>query len=178
MQKLRVLIDKETIRKRVTGLADEIRADYAGRHPILVGVLKGSFVFMADLIRELNMPMEIDFIGLSSYGSGTESSGQVEIVGRLRCPIEGRDVLVVEDIADTGTSLSFLLDYLRKRNPSSLKVCALFNKPSRRKVPLTVDYLGFDIPDRFVVGYGLDFNEKYRYLPDLCVLEEESQGEP
>jgi len=174
LQKLRVLIGKETIRKRVGELAAEIRADYAGRHPILIGVLKGSFVFMADLIRELNMPMEIDFIGLSSYGSGTESSGKVEIVGGLKASLETRDVLVVEDIADTGTSLSFLLDYLRKRNPSSLKVCAIFNKPSRRKVPLTIDYLGFDIPDRFVVGYGLDFDEKYRYLPDLCVLEEES----
>jgi hypoxanthine phosphoribosyltransferase len=120
--------------------------------------------------------MEIDFIGLSSYSSGTESSGKVEIVGGLKSSLEGRDVLVVEDIADTGLSLSFLLDYLKERRPSSLKVCALFNKPSRRKVPLNIDYLGFDIPDRFVVGYGLDFDEQYRYLPDLCILEEESQG--
>jgi hypoxanthine phosphoribosyltransferase len=176
LQKLEVLIDKETIRRRVAELADEIRMDYAGRHPLLLGVLKGSFVFMADLIRALNIPMEIDFIGLSSYSSGTESSGKVEIVGGLKSSLEGRDVLVVEDIADTGLSLSFLLDYLKERRPSSLKVCALFNKPSRRKVPLNIDYLGFDIPDRFVVGYGLDFDEQYRYLPDLCILEEESQG--
>ena len=174
MPKLEVLIDQETIRKRVAELADEIRTDYADRHPILIGVLKGSFVFMADLIRALNMPVEIDFIGISSYGSGTESSGKIEIVSGLKSALEGRDVLVIEDIADTGLSLSFLLTCLRARKPSSLKVCALFNKPSRRKVPLTIDYSGFDIPDEFVVGYGLDYDEKYRYLPDLCVLEEES----
>jgi len=174
LPKLEVLIDQETIRKRVAELADEIRTDYADRHPILIGVLKGSFVFMADLIRALNMPVEIDFIGISSYGSGTESSGKIEIVSGLKSALEGRDVLVIEDIADTGLSLSFLLTCLRARKPSSLKVCALFNKPSRRKVPLTIDYSGFDIPDEFVVGYGLDYDEKYRYLPDLCVLEEES----
>ncbi len=172
MSKLKVLIDQETIMKRVVELAAEIRADYADRHPILIGVLKGSFVFMADLIRALNMPVEIDFIGISSYGASTESSGKIEIVSGLKSALEGRDVLIIEDIADTGLSLSFLLTYLRARKPSSLKVCALFNKPPRRKVPLTIDYSGFDIPDEFVVGYGLDYDEKYRYLPDLCVLEE------
>ncbi len=178
MQTLRVLIDKKRIKERVKELAAEIGAEYADRHPILIGVLKGSFVFMADLIRALNIPMEIDFIGLSSYGANKESSGKVNIVGELKCSVEGRDVLVVEDIADTGLSLSFLLKHLGERNPASLKVCALFNKPSRRKVTLNIDYKGFDIPDEFVVGYGLDYDEKYRYLPDLCVLEEESPGEP
>ena len=174
MQKLKVLFSQETIKKRVAELADEIRADYAGRYPLLIGVLKGSFVFLADLIRALNMPLEIDFIGLSSYGSGTESSGKVKVVGELKSYIEDRDVLVVEDIVDTGLSLSFLLDYLREKKPSSLKLCALFNKSSRRKVAVAIDYLGFDIPDEFVVGYGIDYDEKYRYLPDLYALEEES----
>ena len=172
MQKLKVLFSQETIKKRVEELANEIRADYAGKYPLLIGVLKGSFVFLADLIRALNMPLEIDFIGLSSYGSGTESSGNVEIVGELKSSIEDRDILVVEDIVDTGLTVAFLLEYLRKKGPASLKLCALTDKPARRRVPLTIDYLGFSVPDKFLVGYGLDWDEKFRNLPDICVLED------
>lgn len=153
-------------------MAREISRDYRGRCPLLLGVLKGSFVFMADLVRSLDVPVEIDFVALSSYGSGTETSGKIKLVKRLSQPVRGKDVLVVEDIVDTGLTVRFFLDYLHKKKPSSLKLCALFDKPSRRLTTVDIDYLGFTIPDRFVVGYGLDFDEKYRHLPDLCALEE------
>jgi len=135
-------------------------------------VLKGSFVFLSDLIRAVDIPLEIDFVRLSSYGAGTKSSGKVRVMQGLKTAIKGRHVLVIEDIVDTGLTISFLLDYLRRRRPASLKLCALFDKPSRRKVQVPVDYLGFSIEDYFVVGYGLDLDERFRYLPDLCVLEE------
>ncbi|MBT9160707.1 MAG: Hypoxanthine phosphoribosyltransferase [Dehalococcoidia bacterium] len=121
----------------------------------------------------LDIPLEVDFIRVSSYGSGKESSGEIEVVHDLTTPVEGRDILVIEDIVDTGLSLSFLLDHLRQRKPASLRLCALLDKPSRRKTPISIDYLGFTIPDRFIVGYGLDFDERYRYLPDICYLEED-----
>jgi len=139
----------------------------------LIGILKGSFVFMADLVRSLDFPLEVEFIKLSSYGRGRESSGKVRVVKSLTSPVKGRDVLVVEDIVDTGITLSFLLDYLKKKKPASLRLCALTDKPSRRQVPLTIDYLGFTVPDRFIVGYGIDWDEKFRYLPDICYLEDE-----
>lgn len=135
-------------------------------------MLKGSFVFMADLVRVLNMPLEVEFVRLSSYGSGTETSGRVKMAGGLGVDIRGRDVLVVEDIVDTGITLSFLLDYLRNQGPASLKLCALLDKPSRRKVPLRIDYLGFTVENVFIVGYGIDWNEQYRYLADVCCVEE------
>ncbi|GAH17827.1 unnamed protein product, partial [marine sediment metagenome] len=130
-----------------------------------------SFMFMADLIRLLNFPLEVEFIRLSSYGAGKESSGRIKVVQGLRSPIKGRDVLVIEDIVDTGLTISFLLDYLWKRKPASLKLCALTDKPSRRQVPVTIDYLGFTVPNKFIVGYGLDWDEKFRYLPDICFVE-------
>lgn len=172
MKRTRVLIPKGQIEGRISDLAAEIRRDYRGKHPLFLGVLKGSFVFMADLVRVLNMPLEVEFVRLSSYGSGTETSGRVKMAGGLGVDIRGRDVLVVEDIVDTGITLSFLLDYLRNQGPASLKLCALLDKPSRRKVPLRIDYLGFTVENVFIVGYGIDWNEQYRYLADVCCVEE------
>jgi hypoxanthine phosphoribosyltransferase len=169
----KVLITREEIRQKVAELAEQIRRDYRGKNPLLIGILKGSFVFLADLIRLLDIPLEVDFIWLSSYGSGKESSGNIEFIQDFRTPIEGRDVLVIDDIVDSGLSLSSLLDRLRRENPASLRLCALLDKPSRRRIPLHIDYPGFTIPDKFVVGYGLDFNQQYRYLPDICYLEQE-----
>jgi len=170
--KLRVLFSRDEIEATVKRLADEISKDYEGKSPLLIGILKGSFMFMADLIRHLDFPLEVEFIGLSSYGRGRETSGRVRVVQGLRSSVKGRDVLVIEDIVDTGLTIAFLLDYLRKKKPASLKLCALTDKPSRRKVPVTIDYLGFTVPDKFLVGYGLDWGEKFRNLPDICVLEE------
>jgi hypoxanthine phosphoribosyltransferase len=126
---------------------------------------------MADLIRHLDLPLEIDFVKLSSYGAAKETSGKVRVVQGLKSPVKGRNVLVIEDIVDTGITISFLLNYLRKKKPASLKLCALTDKPSRRQVPVSIDYLGFTVPDKFIVGYGLDFNEKFRYLPDICFID-------
>ncbi len=168
----KILITSDEIRNAVARLAGEIKRDYEGKQPLLVGVLKGSFVFMADLIRQLDLPLEVELITLSSYGAAREASGKVRVVQGLRAAIKGRDVLVIEDIVDTGNTISFLLDYLRKEKPASLKLCSLTDKPSRRRVPVSIDYLGFALPDKFIVGYGLDWNEKFRYLPDICFLEE------
>jgi len=170
--KLRILFTRDEIETTVRKLAAEIRKDYQGRRPILIGILKGSFMFMADLIRLLDFPLEVEFIRLSSYGGGRESSGEIKVVQGLRSEVRGRDVLVIEDIVDTGLTTVFLLDYLRKKKPASLKLCALTDKPSRRQVPVTIDYLGFTLPNKFVVGYGLDWDENFRNLPDICILEE------
>jgi len=170
--KPKVLFSRKEIAATVKRLAKEINRDYRGKNPVLIGILKGSFMFMADLVRLLDFPLEIDFIRLSSYGSGKETSGRIKVVQSLSTPVKGRDVLVIEDIVDTGLTVAFLLDYLRKKRPSSLKLCALADKPSRRRVPLTIDYLGFTVPNEFLVGYGLDCDEKYRNLPDICILEE------
>jgi hypoxanthine phosphoribosyltransferase len=167
-----ILITKEEIYREVFRLAQEISIDYDGKNPLLLGILKGSFVFMADLVRLLEIPLEIEFVSLSSYGSAKISSGKVKVVKGLHSPLEGRDVLVVEDIVDTGLSTSYLLGYLHKRKPASVKLCALLDKPARRKTKVHIDYLGITIPDRFVVGYGLDVDEKFRNLPDLCILED------
>ena len=169
---LKILISRDKIAKAVDRLAREISRDYQGRQPLLVGILKGSFVFMADLVRRLDLPLELDFIRLSSYGSARESSGRVRVVQGLQTRIKGRDVLVVEDIVDTGITVSFLLDYLMRKKPTSLKLCALADKPSRRRVPVPVDYIGFTVPDKFVVGYGLDCDERLRNLPDIYVMED------
>jgi hypoxanthine phosphoribosyltransferase len=168
----KILFTRKKIAAAVKRLAAEIKQDYQDKNPLLIGVLKGSFIFMADLVRLLDFPLEVDFIRLSSYGSGKESSGRIKVVQGLSTPVKGRDVLVIEDIVDTGLTIAFLLGYLRKRRPSSLKLCSLTDKPSRRQVPLTIDYLGFTAPDKFLVGYGLDWDEKYRNLPDICMIEE------
>ena len=173
MENPRVFITRQQISERIADLAQQIRRDYRHKNPLLIGILKGSFVFLSDLIRVLNIPLEVDFIRVSSYRSGKESLGEIEVVHDFTTPIAGRDILVIEDIVDTGLSLSFLLDHLRRQKPASLRLCALLDKPSRRKTPVHIDYLGFTIPDKFIVGYGLDFNERYRYLPDICYLEED-----
>ncbi|MGB8706976.1 MAG: hypoxanthine phosphoribosyltransferase [Dehalococcoidia bacterium] len=165
------LITQEKINQAVAKLAARIRRDYRAKQPLLLGILKGSFVFMADLVRELGLPVEVDFIKLSSYGAGTKTSGKVKVVQGLKTPIKGRDVLIVEDIVDTGLTVSFLMDNLRKKKPASLKLCVLVDKPSQHKVPVTIDYLGFTVPDKFVVGYGIDWNEKFRHLRDICFID-------
>ena len=167
----KVLITQNEIKQTIAKLAAQIQQDYQGKHPLLIGILKGSFIFMADLIRQLRLPVEVDFVKLYSYGSGKKTSGKVKLVQGLKTPIKGRDVLVIEDVVDTGLTISFLLDYLRKRKPASLKLCALTDKPSRRQIPVTIDYLGFTVPDKFIVGYGIDWNENFRYLPDICFVE-------
>jgi len=172
LDKPKIIITKEEIAKRIDELAAEVRRDYKDKNPILIGVLKGSFVFLSDLVRAMNIPVEVDFMRVSSYGACTETSGKIKLVQGLKISIKGRHVLVVEDIVDGGLTVNFLLDYVKRRKPASLKLCTLFDKPSRRKVEVPIDYRGFTIPDAFVVGYGLDCNQQYRYLPDLCVLEE------
>ncbi|MFN8060853.1 MAG: hypoxanthine phosphoribosyltransferase [Vicinamibacterales bacterium] len=167
-----VLIPAETLATRITELAREIEAQYGARTPVhLICVLKGGFVFLADLVRQLNLPVTLDFISMSSYAKGTTSSGEVKLVKDLDSGIQGRDVIVVEDIVDTGLTLQYLLEILQARGPRSLKVACLLNKPSRRKVDVTVDFVGFTIADRFVVGFGLDFEGAYRHLPYIGLLD-------
>lgn len=166
-----ILFTPEALAQRVGELADQITQDYAGKSPLIVGTLRGSFVFMADLVRQINLPLTVDFLSASSYGSGTESSGQVKLKLDLADDISGRDVLIIEDIVDSGNTLSKLLPELQKRGPASLKVCALLDKPERRVLPFQANYVGFTIPDAFVVGYGLDFDQHYRQLPYIGVLK-------
>lgn len=166
-----ILISEEKLQKRVRELGEQISSDYAGKAPLLVSVLRGSFIFMADLTRHIQPFCQVDFMAVSSYGSGTSSSGQVNIVKDLTDSIEGQDVIVVEDILDSGNTLSYLFQLLKARNPASLRLCTLLDKPSRRTKPITADYVGFTVPDEFVVGYGLDYNELYRNLPYIGVLK-------
>jgi hypoxanthine phosphoribosyltransferase len=165
-----VLIDAETLEARVRELGNEISADYEGKDLLLVGVLKGAVFFIADLMRELALPCEIDFMAITSYGAGTDSSGVVRILKDLDLNIAGRDVLVVEDIIDSGLTLSYLMRTLRARRPASLEICSLLTKPERREIEVPVRYVGFEIPNKFVIGYGLDFAERYRNLPYIGVL--------
>ncbi len=167
-----ILFTREEIEREVARLAGEISRDYRGKCPLLVGILKGSFVFMADLIRLLDIPVEVDFVILSSYGSGTESSGEVKVIHGLEQSIEGKDVLIVEDIIDSGITLSHFLDDLRRRGPASLRLCVLVDKRARREKDVPMDYIGVQVEDEFVVGYGIDCNEQFRYLPDLCHVKE------
>jgi hypoxanthine phosphoribosyltransferase len=166
----KVLVDAEALNRRVAELGEEISADYTGRDLLLVGVLKGAVFFMADLMRRLTIPCEIDFMAISSYGAATDSSGVVRILKDLDANIAGRDVLVVEDIIDSGLTLSYLMRSLRARKPASLEICALLTKPERREVEVPVKFVGFEIPNKFVIGYGLDFAERYRNLPYVAVL--------
>ena len=165
-----ILLSEEQLRHRIAELGAKLAADYAGRTPILVSVLKGSIIFLADLIRSTPIPLSLDLMEVSSYGSGTETSGQVRILKDLSSSIEGRDVVVVEDIIDTGLTLNYLLRYLGERHPSSIRICCLLDKPARRLADIEIAYRGFTIPDRFVVGYGLDYDERYRNLPFVGVL--------
>ena len=167
-----ILIDEVTLAARVAELGAEVSEDYQGRDLLLIGVLKGAVFFMADLMRHLTVPCEVDFMAISSYGDATDSSGIVRILKDLDINIEGRHVLVVEDIIDSGLTLSYLMRNLESREPASLEVCALLTKPSRREIDVPVRYVGFEIPNKFVVGYGLDFGERYRNLPFVGVLSE------
>jgi len=166
---MKVLLSRDAIRTRIEEMGREIAKDYEGKQPHMVGVLKGACTFMTDLIRTIDLPLSLDYIAVSSYGAATKSSGEVKLVKDLDQGLEGRDLLVVEDIVDTGLTLNYLVNVLRARGPRSVKVAALLSKPSRRLVQIPVDYVGFTIDDHFVVGYGLDYNEKYRNLPDIVV---------
>ena len=169
-EKLEVMLTAEQIGNRIRELAAQISKDYQGKNPLLIGVLKGAVIFLSDLIRQIEVPVEIDFMAVSSYGADTDSSGVVRILKDLEQSIQGKDVLIVEDIVDTGLTLNYLRENLISRQPKTLKVITLLDKPDRRKVPFEPDYCGFIIPDRFVIGYGLDYGEDYRHLADLCIL--------
>lgn len=170
---LEVLYDEEQIRTKVKELGEKLSEDFGGRNPLVICVLKGAFIFMADLVKEITVPLEIDFMAVSSYGQSTKSSGVVKIIKDLDVSVEGRDVLIVEDIIDSGLTLSYLIDVLERRNAKSVTVVTLFDKPGRRTVDLEADYKGFTLPDEFVVGYGLDYAEKYRNLPYIGILKPE-----
>jgi hypoxanthine phosphoribosyltransferase len=169
-----ILVQPDELTHRVRELAQEISRDYAGGELLLIGVLKGAVFFLSDLMRHLEVDCEVDFMAVSSYGSSTDSSGIVRILKDLDAPIEGRDVLIVEDIVDSGLTLSYLFRMLRARNPKTLEVCALLTKPDRREVDLPIRYVGFEIPNRFAIGYGLDHAERFRNLPYVAVLEGEN----
>jgi hypoxanthine phosphoribosyltransferase len=172
-----ILIDEDTLQTRIGELGAEVSVDYAGKELLLVGVLKGAVFFMADLMRSITVPCEIDFMAISSYGASTDSSGVVRILKDLDINIEDRHVLVVEDIIDSGLTLSYLVRNLESRSPASLEVCALLTKPARREIDVDVRYVGFEIPNRFVIGYGLDFAERFRNLPYVGVLHDDLMPE-
>lgn len=168
-----LLYTEQQIQQKVAEMGEQISKDFAGRNPLVVCVLKGAFMFLADLMKRITIPVELDFMAISSYGVSTKSSGVVKIIKDLDIPVDGRHVLIVEDIIDSGLTLSYLIDVLERRNALTVSVAAMFDKPARRTVDLKADYIGFTLPDAFVVGYGLDYAEKYRNLPYLGILKEE-----
>ncbi|MGO4499875.1 hypoxanthine phosphoribosyltransferase [Paenibacillus sp. 2RAB27] len=168
-----VLYSEEQIQGKIKELGELLSADYEGKNPLVICVLKGAFIFMADLVKQIRVPLELDFMAVSSYGQSTKSSGVVKIIKDLDVPVEGRHILIVEDIIDSGLTLSYLIDVLERRNAKTISVVALFNKPARRTVELEPDYAGYVLPDEFVVGYGLDYAEKYRNLPFIGILKPE-----
>ena len=172
----RIFFTKEQIAEAVKKLGQRITEDYAGKAPVMVCILKGASIFFADLIREIDLPLTIDFMVVSSYGASTKSSGEVRLIKDLDRSILGRDVIIVEDIVDSGLTMNYLVNYLAARSPRSINICALMDKPSRRKTPVEVRYSGMEIPDAYVVGYGLDYAEKYRNLPYIAVLRPEIYG--
>ena len=169
----RVLVSKEALESRIKELATQLDKDYADKNPLFVCILKGSVFFTADLLKTLTIPCEMEFMAVSSYGSDTKTSGEVKMIKDLCVPIQDRDVVIIEDIIDSGNTLSYLKRLLQQRNPNSVKICTLLDKPERRKVDLSADYVGFVIPDEFVVGYGLDYDEKYRTYDEVYVLKRE-----
>ena len=171
------MLDEVTLAKRIKEMGEEISKDYAGKEIIVIGILKGSVVFVADLVREITLPVSFDFMAVSSYGARTTTTGTVRILKDLDYDIEGKHVLIVEDIIDSGVTLSYLIEHLAGRKPASLKLCTLLSKPERRKVEVAVDYTGFTVPDAFLVGFGLDYAEKYRNLPFIGILKEEVYAE-
>lgn len=170
---LKVMISEEEIAQKIKELGKQLTKDYEGSDLMVVGILKGCMLFLSDLVREIKLPLTMDFMVVSSYGSATKSSGVVRIIKDLERDIENKDILIVEDIVDTGLTLSYLIENLKSRNPKSVKVCSLLDKPDRRKVDVNIEYTGFVIPDEFVIGYGLDYAEVYRNLPYVCVLKPE-----
>jgi hypoxanthine phosphoribosyltransferase len=166
------LLTAEQIQSRVAEMGAAISTEHAGESLLVIGILKGAFVFCADLVRQIKVPVQVDFMAVSSYGASTESSGVIRIVKDLEASVEGRHVLLVEDIVDSGLTLRYLREYLEHQHPASLKVCVLLDKPSRRKTEVAVDYLGFTIPDEFIVGYGIDYAEQYRHLPYIGIIGE------
>ena len=171
MPELILYLSKDEIQKIVKDLAKRISDDYKGKNPVLIGILKGSFVFLADLMRYLTIPTEIDFIRTSSYGNTTTSSGNVKITKDIEIDIKNRDIIIVEDVADTGLTLTYLIDYIKSKNSNSVKICALLSKQKYRKLDIAVDYCGYHVSDGFLVGYGLDYAENYRYLPEIYDLK-------
>lgn len=171
LDEVTILYTAEEIKVKVSELGAAISQDYAGESLLVIGILKGAFVFMADLIRQINIPLQLDFMEVSSYGISTNSSGEVRIMKDLDSSIEGKNVLIVEDIVDTGLTLTYISEILKKRGPKSVKIACLLDKPSRRKSPTYPSYVGFSIPDEFVVGFGLDYAEKYREYPAICILK-------
>lgn len=169
----KILFSKEQLNSRITELAKQLDSDYSGKNPLCVAILKGSVMFYSDILRAMTIPVELDFMSISSYGNKTKSSGEVRIIKDLDRTIEGRHILIIEDIVDSGYTLSYLKRMLSSRHPASIKICTLLDKPSRRKVDLSPDYKCFDVADEFVVGYGLDYAEKYRNLPEIGVLKKE-----
>jgi hypoxanthine phosphoribosyltransferase len=170
-KELKLLFSRKEIAEQVARMAREISVDYAGKKLVLVGVLKGAFVFLADLARQLTIPATIEFVRIASYGAKKESSGEIQVTKDVEIPLEGKDVLIIEDIVDTGLSLKFLIEHLRAHHPASLRLCALVDKKARREVEVQVDYTGFTMTDGFIVGYGIDFNEHYRALPEIFVVD-------
>jgi hypoxanthine phosphoribosyltransferase len=170
-QDVKELLPQQVLKDRIAEMAAEITADFVGKDPVLIGVLKGCFLFMADLCRGIDLPLTCDFLGLSSYGDRTSTSGVIRITSDLTKPIEGRHVLVIEDIVDTGLTMKYLMENLQTRKPASIKVCSLLHKPARELIKVPIDYLGFTIEDVFVIGYGLDFQGRYRNLPYIGVLQ-------
>ncbi len=169
----KVLISEDEIQAKVNELGKQISEDYKDRHLFMICILKGAIMFYSDLAKKITVPLAMDFMAVSSYGAGTRSSGEVRIIKDLSVPAEGLDILIVEDILDSGNTLNYIVNILSDRKPASLKICTLLDKPERREKPITVDYAGFEIPDEFVIGYGLDYDEKYRNLPYIGVLKEE-----
>ncbi|MDO5549051.1 MAG: hypoxanthine phosphoribosyltransferase [Eubacteriales bacterium] len=172
----KVLFSEEEIAEKVKEIGAQISKDYAGKNPLIISVLRGSFVFMADLVRAITVPCEVDFLSVSSYGSGTVSSGEVKIVKDFENSVADRHVIVVEDILDSGRTLSYLMNTLRTRGVASLSLCTFLDKPDRRVVPVEVDYCGFQVPDEFIVGYGLDYDQRFRNLPFVGILKPEVYG--
>ena len=170
----RVLISKDELEARVATLGQEITRDYHGKELLMVCILRGSALFFADLVRAIDLPIKLDFMAISSYGAGTKSSGEVRMIKDLSTKIEGMDVIVVEDIIDSGFTIKYLKNLLLQRNPASLKICTLLDKPERREVEIEGDYVGFAIPNEFVIGYGLDYDQKYRNLPEVCIIKPEA----
>ena len=169
----RVLLSQEELKNKVEEIGRNISRDYSGKNPLILSVLKGSFIFMSDLVRAVDIPCTVDFMSVSSYGAGTKTTGAVKIIKDLDIDISGRDIIIVEDILDSGVTLSYIMGLMEAKNAASISICTLLDKPSRRKVPVKVSYSGFEIPDEFVVGYGLDYAEKYRNLPFIGILKPE-----